>query len=61
MIAPAVTTPAPARPEIIIRGDRLPLSPAAISAAARLLLAVVRQRKAQQQVDQAGDATEGEP
>jgi hypothetical protein len=55
---PASVQPA----EISIRGDRLPLSPQAIQAAAKLLLAVVRQRKKQRQAqqaagDQAGDGT----
>ena len=58
MIAPACdprrATPAPV---VTIHGDRLPLSPQAISAVARLLLGVIRQRKQRQaaHLDQVGD------
>jgi hypothetical protein len=63
VIAPACdprrATPAPV---VTIHGDRLPLSPQAISAAARLLAGVVRERRAKKQArQQAGDGTEARP
>jgi hypothetical protein len=46
MIVPADPRPAtPPAPAVTVRGGRLPLSPQAITAAARLVAGVIRQRK----------------